>query len=504
MLSYDSVATPVINPGGGTFLAPLSVTISCSTSGAVIRYTTDGSDPSETNGTVIASGGSVSVGEPMTVKAKAFKPLWFASSVAVAPFHGLNRPAAIAYGDSFTLDGNMTEWSDSDFIPLDQIYDLFVDDSVPYQDKVDMLNWDVPEAYSAAKWGSDGKLHVAVKVYDNSQFFTTTYDDWYTRDAVEIYLHTTGTGPTDYSVTQADAQQYAVGIKAGTSNQVWTDIGYKTDVPACAGFAAAGKVVGNWIYYEAAITPFQHFSLDCTGLVPSPLSAGMIIGFDVVVTSNDGAGYIGQKAENTLTGKSSNYLQLGRHQLVGGSTVATTIRGAKQSADSSGVSFSGVVTGVFGDDFYLEQSDRNCGIRVTKAGHGLVVGHTADVSGTMQTLASGERYLSATSATSTGSATVAPLAMTNKAIGGGNTTGQLGVAGGTGINNIGLLIKTFGKVTTKGTGWFMITDGSGVSLKIIGTVPSGTPYVAVTGITSCEKPSSDMLRVVLATSITTP
>jgi len=39
------VATPLINPAGGTFYSPIEVSISCATSNAEIRYTTDGSEP---------------------------------------------------------------------------------------------------------------------------------------------------------------------------------------------------------------------------------------------------------------------------------------------------------------------------------------------------------------------------------------------------------------------------------------------------------------------------
>ncbi len=105
---------------------------------------------------------------------------------------------------------------------------------------------------------------------------------------------------------------------------------------------------------------------------------------------------------------------------------------------------------------------------------------------------------------------VAPVFMINKAIGGGDLNQYtLGVAGGTGVNNIGLLIRTSGKVSYVNTTsqFFYIDDGwgktttlpapdsttvTGIRVSYGGLaegVPAITPpvvdsYVAVTGIVS--------------------
>jgi len=61
---------------------------------------------------------------------------------------------------------------------------------------------------------------------------------------------------------------------------------------------------------------------------------------------------------------------------------------------------------------------------------------------------------------------VKPVAMGHKAIGGGDIVGTPthGVDGGKGLNNIGLLVKTWGKVTYKDPGgaFFYFDDGAGI------------------------------------------
>ena len=51
----ETVAAPTFSPDGGTFTSPPTVTIASATEGAEIRYTTDGSTPSATSGTVYST-----------------------------------------------------------------------------------------------------------------------------------------------------------------------------------------------------------------------------------------------------------------------------------------------------------------------------------------------------------------------------------------------------------------------------------------------------------------
>jgi 6-phosphogluconolactonase len=55
------VAAPQFNPTAGSYSAAQTITITTSTSGATIRYTTDGSTPTDTVGTVYAAPAWVAV-----------------------------------------------------------------------------------------------------------------------------------------------------------------------------------------------------------------------------------------------------------------------------------------------------------------------------------------------------------------------------------------------------------------------------------------------------------
>lgn len=78
------VATPTFMPGAGTYASAQSVTIATSTTGASIRYTTDGSTPTTTTGTLYT--GPVTVSTSTTLKAVAYASGMTTSAVATAVY----------------------------------------------------------------------------------------------------------------------------------------------------------------------------------------------------------------------------------------------------------------------------------------------------------------------------------------------------------------------------------------------------------------------------------
>jgi len=76
----DTVAAPMFNPSSGTYATAQSVTLSTTTPNATIRYSTDGSTPSETVGTVYA--GPIAAAASVRIRAVAYLSGWTTSSVS--------------------------------------------------------------------------------------------------------------------------------------------------------------------------------------------------------------------------------------------------------------------------------------------------------------------------------------------------------------------------------------------------------------------------------------
>ena len=77
------VKTPVFTPPGQRFLTTIEVSISCETSGAIIRYTLDGTDPTESSPMYTTP---ILIRNTTTIKARAYKTGWEPSLIATATY----------------------------------------------------------------------------------------------------------------------------------------------------------------------------------------------------------------------------------------------------------------------------------------------------------------------------------------------------------------------------------------------------------------------------------
>ena len=72
VVAQAKVSTPSFSFGGGEYTAVVLVTVRASTAGATIRFTQNGSDPTEAD-PVIVSGSTIAINTSQTLKARAWK-----------------------------------------------------------------------------------------------------------------------------------------------------------------------------------------------------------------------------------------------------------------------------------------------------------------------------------------------------------------------------------------------------------------------------------------------
>lgn len=79
----NQVAAPEISPAGGIYNNQQIISISCSTQDAIIRYTTNGPEPSSDSALYIEP---FALSENATIKAKAYKQGWSSSKISTATY----------------------------------------------------------------------------------------------------------------------------------------------------------------------------------------------------------------------------------------------------------------------------------------------------------------------------------------------------------------------------------------------------------------------------------
>lgn len=103
----EQAAAPALSPAPGVYASAQNVTITTTTTGATIRYTTDGSIPSSTHGTIYT--GPVAVSASMTLMAIAYKDGMAASPVASGAYTIGAQPPVYVYQDA--LASGWQDWS---------------------------------------------------------------------------------------------------------------------------------------------------------------------------------------------------------------------------------------------------------------------------------------------------------------------------------------------------------------------------------------------------------
>lgn len=181
---------------------------------------------------------------------------------------------------------------------------------------------------------------------------------------------------------------------------------------------------------------------------------------------------------------------------------------AKLLPEGSSVRVLACVTAAFGGCFYIESADRTTGIRADWSGSVPARGGMVDVMGTVSTDDNLERHIDALLIQTTGTRDIRPLGMNLKAVGGSAfqfnagppRRGQVGVQGGIGVNNVGLLVRIWGGFAYVDEHSFTVRDGTGYLITCIApsgvTIDSHWSFVGVTGVSTCQNMSGSILPVI--------
>ncbi|MCE5199476.1 MAG: PQQ-binding-like beta-propeller repeat protein [Armatimonadota bacterium] len=206
--------------------------------------------------------------------------------------------------------------------------------------------------------------------------------------------------------------------------------------------------------------------------------------------------YVSVKAKNGMSLTSAMGVSKPLSVVLG--DIINTVGAAKQRPDGAPIYIQGkVVTAVFDDCIFIEDPNRAAGIRCMVSGCNLTPGAIVNVSGVVGTLYS-DKVLNSALVQDTGlRGSVAPLYVT------------CNFGSRTGLNPSGLLIRTVGRVTQAGAGFFVISDGSvvasprgvaGVEVRAQNLVaPASGTVISATGVASMDIVDGKPVPVIRAT-----
>lgn len=259
-----------------------------------------------------------------------------------------------------------------------------------------------------------------------------------------------------------------------------------------SGTASGTSFLQYTLEYGAGTVPVTYFPIGTPQT--TPVTNGLLYTWNTSGLAN-GTYTVRLSAQNSASTTRAyttvNVLQTSLSQIkFGQNTPSVTLTGKVVSAGKS----------EFGTFMYVQEPDRSSGLRINTGSlqTNAVIGSVVTVTGTLDS-ASGERVVTSPTITPTGSTTnPRPVAMLNKMVGGDwLNTNTPGVTGGAGLNNICLLVNTWGRVTYIGTDYFYMDDGcrlddgsgrTGIKVYTGSLVkPTSTSqYAVVTGISSTE------------------
>ncbi len=329
---------------------------------------------------------------------------------------------------------------------------------------------------------------------------------------------------------EAYIQQMSI-YRAGCADQVVVVFVFQIGSPGWADFEVFGTSVASWMKTTWSAAPGK-ISGTVKNTAGTPLIGAIVTAEPGPYTATAGTGGA-YTIENVppgvyrVTARFTGYAQVTHTGIAvnsGQTTIVSfilqpliSISAAKYLPDGISVTISGIVTAQFPitgtqERIYVENPDRSAGIAVLTTTP-VSVGDYVQCTGTL-TNVSGERVLNAVSVVQTGTGTaLKPIGLNNRQVGGGPFGKQSAVLNthpdsyAVGLNNVGLLIRSWGRVTyvDPGGGFFYLDDGSGIQdgsgyegMRIACSslpLPEIGMYVTVTGISGVTKVNGKPVRL---------
>jgi hypothetical protein len=276
---YFNVANPIFSPTGGTYSDEQNIVISTVTSGASICYTTNGTTPTSTTGTLYTGPISISGPTSTTIRAIAYKTGWTDSNVINYTYNfKMPYPIFNPISGSFATLQDVTISSGLS----DAIIRYTIDGSTPtstngalYTGPINVANNTTIKAY-ASKIGWSDSI-----VFTGSYVFHALYNDDFETGNFSKYSWTLGgnVSPMVQSVTKYEGQYAAkfgtithsqnsyFSISVQNSNTANISFCYKVSSESNCDYlrfivdgstvkSDAGEI--DWTYYSYTLSPGTH------------------------------------------------------------------------------------------------------------------------------------------------------------------------------------------------------------------------------------------------------
>ena len=175
LIGVEGVAQPVLSPGTCLFYPATNVTITCPEPGAMIRYTLDGTDPTDSSPFYRYP---ITVEDNVTIKARAWKPNMNPSTVASATYRYDASETSLLRGDKFDYPFVIYGANNSHEIDDNSEYTIGNEQGEPvhvpghYQYRTIWYKWKAPGSgrmtFSIDHENSDYLLPPSIAVYSGS------------------------------------------------------------------------------------------------------------------------------------------------------------------------------------------------------------------------------------------------------------------------------------------------------------------------------------------------